>query len=208
MNYLEKIKRLGNRYYLMRHGESFANTQGIIVSDPVFGAVNYGLTPRGLGQVRDSLQRAIETGDLDSNVLIYHSVILRAHETAREAARVLSIGSIKLEHRLNERFFGNLNGKSDVFYDKVHNLNRLSVDHEFEGVESISRLQTRTTQLIFDLESQYKDKKFLLVSHGDPIKMLELSFLGIPLLDGQKFPYHELVPFHDFAEIREILLNR
>jgi len=43
---------LKNIYYIMRHGESEANTRGLIISSPERGTSSYGLTP--------NLHRSIE----------------------------------------------------------------------------------------------------------------------------------------------------
>ena len=44
----------------------------------------------------------------------------------------------------------------------------------------------RTLALILELEEQYKGKKILLVSHGDPIQILQAYFLGRPLGSSQQ----------------------
>ena len=44
MNNLKGITELNNRYFVLRHGESRANTKQIIVSDPKNGLFDFGLT--------------------------------------------------------------------------------------------------------------------------------------------------------------------
>ena len=48
---------LKNKYYAFRHGESQANVEGIIVSDPSIGTAKYGLSEKGRGQVEESAVR-------------------------------------------------------------------------------------------------------------------------------------------------------
>ena len=47
MNYLLEFGQLRNRYFAMRHGHSLANAQGSIVSDPLYGIGDYGLSEAG-----------------------------------------------------------------------------------------------------------------------------------------------------------------
>ena len=68
-----------NTYYVMRHGQSTANVQGIVLSWPEHGVrPGYGLTAHGCQQVE---QAARESG-LPASTLVYSSDFARAYQTA------------------------------------------------------------------------------------------------------------------------------
>jgi len=48
---LTSPKILRNKYYLLRHGESHANREGIVISEPETGTSQYGLTGKGTESV-------------------------------------------------------------------------------------------------------------------------------------------------------------
>ena len=51
-----------NTYLIMRHGQSEANAQGIIVSDPKIGCFRYGLTALGREQAGAAAKRYLDVG--------------------------------------------------------------------------------------------------------------------------------------------------
>ena len=55
MNHLLDIVELNSQYFIMRHGESTANVEGIIVSTPENGVTKYGLSEEGQAQVKQSI---------------------------------------------------------------------------------------------------------------------------------------------------------
>ena len=88
MNHIKNLSNLKNNYLGIRHGQSLANQEGIIISDPANGVGNYGLTKEGQNQVRLSVQGHLESSrastlKLNTNTLIIHSDFKRAHETAK-----------------------------------------------------------------------------------------------------------------------------
>src|SRR3989344_964104 len=82
MNYLN------NRYLIWRHGESYANKQGIIISALKNGERKCGLTEEGADQVRNSTGLAKQLG-VGSDAIIYTSPFLRCAETAEIITREL-----------------------------------------------------------------------------------------------------------------------
>ena len=49
------METLKNTYYAFRHGQSQANVDGIIISDPDVGTKEYGMTEEGIRQVYTSI---------------------------------------------------------------------------------------------------------------------------------------------------------
>ena len=79
------FKKLKNRYFIIRHGESKANVAHILLSHPKDGMASFGLSPKGKKQVKISVLKNKKSKLLDSDVIIYSSDFLRAKETAEIA---------------------------------------------------------------------------------------------------------------------------
>ena len=174
MNHLDKIERLGNRYFAMRHGHSLANQQGLIVSDPANGCRGYGLSGQGQTQLESSFR---QIDSLDASTRIISSDFRRAIESAEIAARLLGLRApIETDVRLRERYFGELELGPDDAYAEVWRHDAEDADHERRSVESPNRVMSRVTELITDLERRHVDQTFLLVSHGDALQILQTAF--------------------------------
>jgi len=166
---------LNNRYFLMRHGESHANRQGIIISDPKIGTIEFGLTGLGIEQV---IKTASETR-LNYETIIYCSDFLRTVETADAVARIIDTDTINTEIALRERFFGEWDGTGTDNYVRVWNADEKQENQQKYNVESVESVAKRTTQFIQTLESQHQNKNILLVSHGDTLQILMTAFSGV-----------------------------
>ncbi len=174
MNYLSNYAELSNDYYVMRHGYSLANQQGIIVSHPENGCPGFGLSEQGSQQVRDSLQR---DDLLDSDTVILCSDFKRAFESAAIAHELLECRyPLESDERLRERNFGELELGPDSAYDSVWQRDAVDPDAEFRAVESVNRVMARVTSLIVDCEQRFAGNSLLLVSHGDALQILQTAF--------------------------------
>ena len=100
------MKKLHNRYFIIRHGESKANVAHILLSHPKEGTVSFGLSAKGKKQVKISVSENKKNKILDSDVIIYSSDFLRAKETAEIARKLLGVKKINLLKNLRERYFG------------------------------------------------------------------------------------------------------
>ena len=197
MNHLSNYVELSNDYYVMRHGHSLANQQGIIVSDPVNGCAGFGLSERGSEQVRASLQ---QDKLLDADTIIVSSDFRRALETAGIAHAMLGCRSpLESDERLRERNFGELELGPDSAYDAVWQADELDADGEYRAVESVNQVMARVTALIADCEQRYAQQTLLLVSHGDALQILQTAFAR-----RDASAHRQLDHLHT-AEIRELL---
>lgn len=102
-----------NHYFLVRHGESEANEQGVISSDPQRGCQTHGLTAKGVEQAEAAgavLKEWLQQEEKPWVVL--SSDFRRARETAEVVARgvddVNGHEKISLKTALRERRFGML----------------------------------------------------------------------------------------------------
>lgn len=166
---------LRNVYVGLRHGESLANAQGIIISDPARGTSEFGLTARGREQVR---AQVLASPLLGPHVVIYSSDFARARETAEVAREALGAGPVRLRTALRERFFGALEGTTNRNYQRVWPRDLEDPTHTDHDVEPAERVRARAWALVEDLEAAHRDATILLVSHGDPLQLLQTAFLG------------------------------
>lgn len=176
-----------NIYYAFRHGQSRANTEGIIISDPTIGTVDYGLTDTGRQKVIDSLSKA---DAFDDDTLIYSSDFLRTRETAEIIAKTLGI-PVVLDERLRERFFGDWDGKPHENYSKAWKNDEFDPTQEYHGAESSKAVQERMWAMIQSLEKLHHGKTILLVSHGDPLMLLQTAFHHLGPERHRSLPYIE-----------------
>ena len=187
---------LKNRYFIMRHGKSKANEEGIIISNPQEGINNYGLTDLGKDQVQKSSEK---NKLLDKNTIIFCSDFKRAKETAEIVKKVIGIKEeINFNKRLRERFFGDWDKTADTNYPKVWQDDPADPDHELNNVESVNNVLNRAKNLIDQIENEYKDRKILFVAHGDVLQILSAYFNKIN--PGK----HRSIPHLDVAKIREL----
>lgn len=199
MNYLLDFDRLSNRYFVMRHGHSLANEQGLIVSHPENGCEDFGLSRTGRVQVEKSLRR--QSG-LNRATRIVSSDFRRARESAEIGFSALGCEVAPvLEPRLRERDFGEYELCPDTCYDDVWREDALNADSRRHDVESVNQVMARVTQVVRDLENDLRGTTILLVSHGDALQILQTAFAMRP---GSA--HRQLDHLHT-AEIRQLILG-
>src|SRR5688572_13543099 len=93
------------RLFLLRHGQSAANVQRVIVSSLAAASESFGLTPTGREQVRRSVSEARAAGILPKTIQLVSSPLLRARESAAIAAELSGV-TVRIDARLVERAFG------------------------------------------------------------------------------------------------------
>lgn len=180
----------------MRHGESLANRQGLIVSKPANGVAAYGLSDTGRQQADDSLKRETR---LDSQTVIISSDFKRAVDTARIASERLGVDvPLTFDERLRERDFGDLELTDVSNYRKIWVLDKEDPDHTSDGVESVNAVVARLCGLLKDIDQRYSDKNILLVSHGDILQILQAVIERLPPAN------HRSVNHLGTAEIRQL----
>ena len=183
-----------NRYFALRHGESEANRDGAIRSDPSTACDAYGLTEVGRGQVRAS----VSASELGPDALIYSSDFRRARETAEIARALLGALPVTLNERLRERFFGAFEGTSNANYQTVWDRDREDPGQTEDGVESVMSVLGRTSSLVAELELEHVGKTIVFVAHGDPLQIMQTGFLSVNPAE------HRGLPPLTTAELREL----
>jgi probable phosphoglycerate mutase len=189
-----------NQYFALRHGISVANEERIIISHPDSGVTGWGLSDRGAAECRRLLTpaRLQALGLTREDCIVYSSDFLRAAETAAIFCQLNGFGAPILDVRLRERDFGRLERRTIDAYDLVWARDLEDDDHGFEGCEGTAKLAARLRSLLGDLESCWNEKQIVLVSHGDPLQVLQTILLGLPC------NRHRALPHLGNAELRRI----
>ena len=169
---------LHNHYYLLRHGQSTSNVQGIISSDRALAyTTTHGLTDQGVAQAQaaaaplwNMVQSRAQPGD---RVVFVASPFARAHQTAQacldelvalqqqqqpsddESEKIDIHPTVVLHDALVERNFGRLDGQELFTYAYVWPLDKFNVTHTAFDVESVAAVCHRMRACILDLEGQY-----------------------------------------------------
>ncbi|MDA3809281.1 MAG: histidine phosphatase family protein [Spirochaetaceae bacterium] len=187
-------KIYSNNYYLIRHGHSKANEEGIIISNPEIGTLKYGLTENGKKQIKASAVKFPEI----KNPIIYSSDFLRTRESAEILKEILQTEDVLYTPLLRERFFGFYDSLGDDQYNEIWRKDKNDENNKINSVESPKQVFNRVESLINDLESLYTDKNILLVSHGDCLQIMQTVFEQIsPAL-------HRSLKHINVAEIRKM----
>jgi broad specificity phosphatase PhoE len=192
-----QLPRATSGRFLLRHGESVANVKGLIASNPANAGHTLGLTPAGREQVRRSVTEARSAGTLPAAVHVASSPLLRARESAAIAADILGCG-VRMDERLIERGFGDLELMSDENYIKVWQADQADPSHERWGVESVASILDRVSALLWDLEREAPDATFLLCTHGDVASVLLCAWTG------QQLNNHREIGAMNNGEIRAL----
>jgi broad specificity phosphatase PhoE len=141
--------------------------------DNVFYArlARFHLSEQGLKDAETTAQALAE----EPLAAIYTSPMLRAKQTARIIARQhpgIPLYETRRLIELRTHYQGHHWAKMPRhpnFYDPG------------AGDETVQQVFLRMQRLMFDLIAQYPGKSVLCVSHGDPIKIIRMAYLGQPL---------------------------
>ena len=194
-----KVKKSENRYFIMRHGEAENNILDIISSK----ADNpHHLTEKGKKQIIDALK---DIKDKNINLIIT-SPFVRTRETAEIIADKIGIKKDKIiiEKQIQEIQTGDFNGKTIDEYHKYFN----SLEECFKkecpgGGENYMEIKNRMGKFIYELETKYKNKNILIVTHEAPAMLLFSAALGYDAQKTTVFRGNKKY-FIDNAEIKKL----
>lgn len=154
-----------NEYYVMRHGESVSNTKGILDSS---GDSENHLTENG----KNGILLEIENIKKSGINLIVTSPVLRAKETAELVSSNLGGAEVIVDERLTEFNLGLFDKKTVEEFHQKGTRSLKSLDERVESGETHREVMNRVMSAWNDLESKYKNKKILIITHGAPGWML------------------------------------
>ncbi|HVT75118.1 MAG TPA: class I tRNA ligase family protein [Candidatus Paceibacterota bacterium] len=159
------IKKSGNSYTLMRHGESKANADGVSNSD-IQLSHTYPLTEKGRAQAIEAGKKVAGNG-VD---VIIASDFERTKQTARIIADICGIPENQIVYDVRLREYnvgpgreGKLWAETDR-YVRTHGL--------FAGMETPAELKKRVFEAMFDIDRKHSGKRILIVSHGSPLNTI------------------------------------
>jgi broad specificity phosphatase PhoE len=197
MDQLSRAGRLANTYRVMRHGQSQANAAGIIVSSiDRDRRGQFGLTPLG----REQVLAAVRGCGLPAGTVICSSDFARAAQTAEIIRTRLGTAPVVIAPALRERYFGDFDGCPVSNYPKVWAADEADPGGADNGVEPAAAVLDRMAGFVVELEGRYRGRDILLVSHGDPLQILQAGFTGADPAG------HRRVPHLETAEIRRLCL--
>lgn len=191
----KKVKKSGNRYFVMRHGEAEQNKKNIVsckVDD------DHALTEEGRAQVRVAAANVKELGISH----IYSSPFRRARETASLTAEAIGIpeSEIIVDNRLAELNFGDLSGGllQDFFAYRKQNMSVYT--DSFPNGESYLDAKKRFASFVYELEATKKKENILIVSHGIAFESLLAVEQGAHAQESQRIinEYDQ-----EYAQVRE-----
>jgi len=166
---------LQNQFYLVRHGKADNNELGI-ESCKIDTQKKYGLTDEGKDVVAKEAQNYT---DFD---LIFSSPFRRTQETASYFANT-SKCKIILDNRLIDVDLGELDQQSYITSNAA--TKDRDNDYIYPNGESFSQTLDRLVDFLNGVNSKYKDKKILIVSHGFPCQTLMDWMNENPLRDWE-----------------------
>jgi broad specificity phosphatase PhoE len=164
--------RLKNKYFLLRHGESFSNVKEVISSWPEQG--RFPLTPKGEQDIKKAAQE-LKDKDID---FIFSSDLLRTKQTAEIVSEETGT-EVDYEKRIREYDAGDLNGKPSAEWRKIFKKG----DSKFEvaplGGENYQQVKERVADFFYEIEDKFSGKNILIISHQTPLALIEAVAKGI-----------------------------
>ncbi|KAL8151206.1 hypothetical protein V2J09_021014 [Rumex salicifolius] len=175
---------LRNKYWVLRHGKSIPNERGLIVSSLENGLLEeYQLASDGVIQAQNAgelFHKELEDAGIPlENVRICYSPFARTTHTARTVASVLNLPfdspQCKVIEDLRERYFGpTYELQSHERYPEIWALDEKDpFQKPEEGGESASDVVSRLIRAMELMETDFEGCGILVVSHGDPLQMLQ-----------------------------------
>ncbi|HEY5383063.1 MAG TPA: class I tRNA ligase family protein, partial [Candidatus Paceibacterota bacterium] len=165
---LPLVRRSGNRYFVMRHGEAGNNVEGKVDSGE---NQEYHLTEKGKGDVLASVRR-LSHEHID---LIIMSPLPRTRETAALVQRGLNLpdSAVMVDERIREIGFGVYSGRHYTEWKSFFSGFGERFTKAPEGGETYAEVRKRLGEFLFEVERRYTKKKILIVMHEGPSFLLE-----------------------------------
>lgn len=163
----EKTKKSGNKYFIMRHGESESNV--IHAVSCVIGNKDF-LTEKGKNQAQESALK-LKNKKID---LIITSPLERCTQTAEIMAGIIGLEKkhILKDERIIEVQAISSMGKTWEERDSQFKSRKEFFVKEIEGDENLMTVKKRMGEFLYDLESKYKNQNILIISHGSPMSLI------------------------------------
>ncbi|HWC57328.1 MAG TPA: class I tRNA ligase family protein [Candidatus Paceibacterota bacterium] len=188
-------KKSGNSYFVMRHAEAEHNVLGKINCNPDTPS---NLTKKGIESVRHSVETI---RDLPITK-IFCSQYERTKDTAKIVQEILGNNvDMTIDERIGEFNVGSFNDKEQIEYHNAFpdKLSRFTTPTP--NGETLNAVRERMGEFIYELESKYRNETMLIISHGDPLWMLDAVVNGY---SPEEALQAGLKNYMQLGEIREI----
>ncbi|OGL87863.1 hypothetical protein A3I42_03145 [Candidatus Uhrbacteria bacterium RIFCSPLOWO2_02_FULL_49_11] len=167
--------KLKNRYIFMRHGEAEVNRKKIINS-VLEESKKYPLTDTGKQQVQNALKQ-IGNEKID---IIVHSPFARTRETAELIGNAVGKGVEPVQDVREFITAPSYEGKPTAEYGALFADTAKRFMKNPDGGETLGETLMRMQAVVQDFEKKYEHKTILIVSHGDPLWVLQWALAGSP----------------------------
>ena len=161
-------KRFNNKYYILRHGQTIyqAKKRKFAYHWPDKPPVR--LTKKGEEQIKKIAKKL-----KDSKIgFIISSDVYRTRQAAGIVAKELGL-KVDFDERLRDINLGIYHGRRrEEFYRDFSDPKRRFLQKPKKG-ESWNDVKKRLRDFLREIERKYKNKKILIVSHGDSLWLLE-----------------------------------
>ena len=132
------------------------------------------MTQEGRNQIRKIIPQ-LKKEKID---LIFSSDLLRTKETAQIVAKALKL-KINFDKRLREQNVGIFNSKPlEKWYSFFKNEKEMFWKRPPKG-ENRRDVKKRMLDFLKEIDKKYKNRNILIVSHGDPLFILESAVKGL-----------------------------
>jgi len=159
-----------NNYFILRHGDTthHLKNKGMTYFKWLDTNPPVKLTKKGVNRIKIVANKLKK----EKINLIYSSDIFRACQTAKIVSKILGIKVI-FDKRLREINLGVYHGrpKKELYNDFPRIIERFK-KRPLKG-ESWNDVRKRLKSFLKDIEKKHKNKKILIVSHGDPLWLFE-----------------------------------
>jgi isoleucyl-tRNA synthetase len=218
-----RVKKSGNTYLLMRHGEAASNLGLLISADK---QANDPLTEKGIEQVNVAA-RNLSDKKID---LVIHSGFMRTRQTAEIVAASLGLSPEQVieDGRLAEMQAGaDMEGKTWHEYQALFESEAAAFTTTLAGRENRMDVVRRVGAVLYELDERYAGKTILVVGHASSLfglraaaggltpeeaatlkhedgllnnaEVLELPFVPLPHNDDYTLDYHR--PYIDDVQL-------
>ncbi len=179
-----------NNFYFLRHGESEHNIRNLVASGPERGNHVSKLTKKGMAQADEagkSIKKMFGKKKLD---LIIASPYHRTRQTAKAVAKHTK-SKLIFDKRLVELNTGIFNWKTISEYHGFFGNQLERFTKSPAGGENLDDVKKRMFSALLEINSEYSGKNILIVSHGDPLWLLEGAMKGMSNEEILKLDYIE-----------------
>ncbi len=194
-------KKSGNKYFVMRHGESESNVQNICSGNP---ENNHPLTENGREQVAVSA-RKLKNAAITK---IICSPNLRARQTAQIVADTIGIAQdqIIIDSRIKEFNFGDFEGRSFEKYVEYRDTEMHTMDVRLPNGESFQDVKKRVGDFLYDIEKKNVNETILIVAHGVESETVPSIILGSDATTSRELARTEILHKAEFREFEFVPL--